>query len=90
MISLVRLKRRCCRDEGHATLAEWLGERLERHLGIVRPDVGLAVTQRLVVVAGALQIRNWKVVRRGEDEIRTRAALKARLWPELAAMLADR
>ena len=29
-------------------------------------------------------------VRRGEDEIRTRAALKARLWPELAARLADR
>jgi aminopeptidase N len=29
-------------------------------------------------------------VRRGEDEIRTRAALKARLWPELAATLANR
>ncbi|MEP7140654.1 MAG: M1 family metallopeptidase [Caldimonas sp.] len=29
-------------------------------------------------------------VRRGEDEIRTRAALKARLWPELAATLAAR
>ena len=29
-------------------------------------------------------------VRRGEDEIRTRAALKSRLWPELAASVADR
>ena len=29
-------------------------------------------------------------VRRGEDEIRTRAGLKARLWPELAARVADR
>ena len=29
-------------------------------------------------------------VRRGEDEIRTRAALKSRLWPELAATVAGR
>jgi len=29
-------------------------------------------------------------VRRGEDEIRTRAALKSRLWPELAASVAGR
>ena len=29
-------------------------------------------------------------VRRGEDEIRTRAALKSRLWPELATTVAGR
>ena len=80
------------RDNADALLADMkLHDGGRAFAAIVAASASAATADELEAFAQARLPADALVdVRRGEDEIRTRAALKARLWPELVATLANR
>src|SRR5439155_25586324 len=68
LIALARLIGRRRGDEPNAAVGERLLQRRERHLGIMRPAIGRAIAERLVILADALPIGDRRIVLGREAE----------------------
>src|SRR4051812_45881067 len=65
LVSLPGMTRSGRRDEGDPALRERLLQRPERDFRVVGPAIGFAVTERGVIVAGALHVGNRIVIHSG-------------------------
>ena len=72
LVPLVRLKWRSRGDDRHPALRQWAGQRRERHIRIMRPFIGRAITQGLIVAADARHIGNRHIGCIGRNRIPSR------------------
>src|SRR5262249_31305886 len=68
LVALARLVGRRGGDEADAALRQRLGQRRERHHGVMRPAVGVAVAEREVIVARPLYVGHRNIVLGGKAE----------------------
>jgi hypothetical protein len=69
LLAFARLERSRRGDERHPRLGQRLAQRLERDLRVVRPFIGRAIAQGLIVGAGPLDIADRRLMGGSEAEV---------------------